>query len=566
MKLKSMVWLLGICILPWWHFTALAIESAKEFDSLSLIQWKPIEYIPVPNLNCLEPRASECQQQAIKATDQYEKLRIGWLEDLDIQKTDYFLMEPTKDVEALEKVYHRQSTKISLQKNANSPTAILVHGLFEDGYQMEKFETTLFSFGFNVINLVLSGHGVDTIGGQSLRSERWQSDLLAAYKFAAQISEKILLAGDSTGGLLVADLAAQDLPGITALVLAEPALRTQQYVAAAACAASDQVTQLGELNGLAKSLAGVNIPSMKAALSMQMACEVDILRRKIAFRNPIKSYTEDNFNDLSAGLEGLYAKIKIPTLILANELDVVVSNEEMKRFAKQRKDIVRYHEFRDLSHGKIPLSNAAVSELKSFAMDLFRLSGSELFFRQSLERLTQKIISDAALMENDFTNQQNLKELLKMKTFSADHLLKVHAAAVKNQNVEQLMSGGKRLRSLKSAENPDLRQLSKVGAQLDQLIENDKNTTYGEVVRRAIIGQKILLQMAAFSRGQQSFEQLTSAFGRLAEELTARDGLQTPSADKIQSRAAEFQKFQSENIAFVEKILKQNQSGELQIK
>lgn len=125
----------------------------------------------------------------------------------------------------------RDRTRVHIQVNEQGeilkgrPCAILIHGLFNSPVTMAAFETSAFNRGAHVISLRLPGHHeIDPTNLDHVSGGDWLRAVDEAYGWAHALSDEIVIAGHSTGGLL-ALMAAAKHPNVIkhALVLA-PAL------------------------------------------------------------------------------------------------------------------------------------------------------------------------------------------------------------------------------------------------------------------------------------------------------------------------------------------------------
>ncbi|MEI7528989.1 MAG: alpha/beta fold hydrolase, partial [Elusimicrobiota bacterium] len=106
-----------------------------------------------------------------------------------------------------------------------SETVLMIHGLTDSPWYMRALGGILYQQGYNVISLLLPGHGTMPENLLTVTKEQWQQEVDRGLAMAAGLGEHISLAGFSTGGALSLD-ALRRHPGLSAkkLFLFSPAL------------------------------------------------------------------------------------------------------------------------------------------------------------------------------------------------------------------------------------------------------------------------------------------------------------------------------------------------------
>ncbi|MFK8137846.1 MAG: alpha/beta hydrolase [Bdellovibrionales bacterium] len=120
----------------------------------------------------------------------------------------------------------------SSPEQKSTKTAILVHGLSDSPFYMKDIAAQLHFNGFNVLSVLLSGHGnplkngPDELGSKT-SWEDWVDDLNFSVLLAERFSHSIVLVGFSTGGSLITQLISEEQysPKISKAVLISPALK-----------------------------------------------------------------------------------------------------------------------------------------------------------------------------------------------------------------------------------------------------------------------------------------------------------------------------------------------------
>ena len=84
-------------------------------------------------------------------------------------------------------------------------TVIMIHGLTDSPWYMRKLGEILYRQGYNVISLLLPGHGTQPEDLTNATNEEWRSEVDRGLRMAAGFGERISMAGFSTGGALSLD-------------------------------------------------------------------------------------------------------------------------------------------------------------------------------------------------------------------------------------------------------------------------------------------------------------------------------------------------------------------------
>ncbi len=109
----------------------------------------------------------------------------------------------------------------------NKPTdkvVVLTHGLSDSPHTLRQFAELYFEKGYNVIGLLLTGHGSSPNDLTEVTVDDWKKDINKAVHIANQIGTNIELVGFSTGGALSIDFANHNPGLIKKMVLLAPAI------------------------------------------------------------------------------------------------------------------------------------------------------------------------------------------------------------------------------------------------------------------------------------------------------------------------------------------------------
>ena len=82
---------------------------------------------------------------------------------------------------------------------------LMVHGLTDSPYYMKALAKTFFEQGYNVVAVLLPGHGTKPEDLLHVLLREWREEVEYGMSIAEQLGEEVSLAGFSTGGALVVD-------------------------------------------------------------------------------------------------------------------------------------------------------------------------------------------------------------------------------------------------------------------------------------------------------------------------------------------------------------------------
>lgn len=158
----------------------------------------------------------------------------------------------------------------------SSKSALLLHGLSDSPFYMKDIGKLLFDQGYDVYAVLLEGHGTIDTDLQSVRLEDWQNQVSEAIESLRSHSERVLLAGFSTGAVLAIDYLSnhQQMP-ISGLMLFSPAIEIASKFAPFSC-------QLKGIMKWAKSQSNTNPnPTRYNLMATNGVCQLYRLTKKI---------------------------------------------------------------------------------------------------------------------------------------------------------------------------------------------------------------------------------------------------------------------------------------------
>lgn len=110
-----------------------------------------------------------------------------------------------------------------------SKTAILVHGLSDSPFYMKEIAESLHNKGYNILSVLLSGHGNPSDEGPmelvNVEYKDWQDNLIDTVLFSLWVSDSIDMIGFSTGSAVITNfLVKHNVKKINKSVLISPAI------------------------------------------------------------------------------------------------------------------------------------------------------------------------------------------------------------------------------------------------------------------------------------------------------------------------------------------------------
>ncbi|MEC9283105.1 MAG: alpha/beta fold hydrolase [Bdellovibrionota bacterium] len=297
-------------------------------------------YLPSLIANSFNIPSIECSDKHLCAYELQEKLN-SYYNDLSItQSVDKILYDELSRPQIF---IPQQNSKI---------TFVITHGLFLDGAQFSSLYEHLLALdnGPNIISVVLEGHGFDEGNLLDVRYQNWLSSLDNAISMAEQIGEKIVLVGQSTGGLLSTYMAFKYPEKIDGLILVEPAIKVAGLIESTACISPSLSFDLENFRFLIERFA--SIPDRRKYISPVTGCEVvrttrhledefskkNLKKHERKHKNPLKWVVDE------ARVEEMFKQLNLPIALFNHPHDLVVSPKWNKYLAKFSKGKLLYKE------------------------------------------------------------------------------------------------------------------------------------------------------------------------------------------------------------------------------
>jgi alpha-beta hydrolase superfamily lysophospholipase len=202
--------------------------------------------------------------------------------------------------------------------------ALLVHGLNDSAYYMQDIATRLYESGFNVITILLPGHGTDTADMRDVTAEQWREEVQTGLSVAALVGDRLVVGGMSLGGALAID-AALRLDDVAGLLLFVPALEFRSYNALA------WLTCAPILRSMAIDTAIAPNPVKYKYRVINGVCQLYRLMMHNV-RNAVQAPNGATLDD--AGIRAMAASIHVPTFIALTYADVRVSPRAILEFGE----------------------------------------------------------------------------------------------------------------------------------------------------------------------------------------------------------------------------------------
>lgn len=238
---------------------------------------------------------------------------------------------------------------------------ILIHGLYAGEGQFRDLAETLDDAGVFTFQLALPGHWGQQARSTEVGASEWIEELRRAIALTAAVSDRIVLIGQSTGGLLAinASLESTTKSSISGLVLLEPAVRVRHPISFAICAARHFGESVADFPNIREAVTRQSSSDNDKQYNLHMGCEVSNLRRRIllehlqAYEQPARYFAEGLRSFIPVSqifIDQYWSKrlgelINVPTLLFSNLSDDVVSVRDVEAFVdgipENRRTLVR---------------------------------------------------------------------------------------------------------------------------------------------------------------------------------------------------------------------------------
>lgn len=102
---------------------------------------------------------------------------------------------------------------IRVHPNDNRRSILLIHGLTDSPYYMKELGDIFYEKGYNVVGILLPGHGTKPEDLHDVKLAQWQAAVDKGLSIARRLGGETSIGGFSTGGALALDAVARHFPG-----------------------------------------------------------------------------------------------------------------------------------------------------------------------------------------------------------------------------------------------------------------------------------------------------------------------------------------------------------------
>jgi pimeloyl-ACP methyl ester carboxylesterase len=194
-------------------FTRLRREMIRAWVGLALLL-----------AGCAAPMAPPGEQVALACAGKLAPVEAAGCMAEAGQRFEAYRQDKLRLIQARSGGYRLPSAPMALlhpQRTAYS--ALLVHGLNDSAFYMGDLAEVLYGAGFNVVTVLLPGHGTDTRDMRDVKAEQWRAEVQAGLAMAHMVGEQVVLGGMSLGGTLAVDAVLRG-EKVAGLILFVPAL------------------------------------------------------------------------------------------------------------------------------------------------------------------------------------------------------------------------------------------------------------------------------------------------------------------------------------------------------
>ncbi|MDJ0807070.1 MAG: alpha/beta fold hydrolase [Gammaproteobacteria bacterium] len=204
-------------------------------------------------------------------------------------------------------------------------SVLLVHGLNDSAYYMEDIAALLYRQGFNVLTILLPGHGTKTQDMLEVTAEQWRAEVGRGLEMASLVGRKLIVGGFSLGGALTID-AALRRTDIHGLLLFSPAIKLRSFNA---------VSSLSCTPGLRELSVETNLPPNPVKYKHRVGNGVCQLSRIIENNLNQGERQPDEAASFTVRLEDMARRLKVPTFVALTYADARISPQAVLDWSGQ---------------------------------------------------------------------------------------------------------------------------------------------------------------------------------------------------------------------------------------
>lgn len=214
-----------------------------------------------------------------------------------------------------------------LHEGRTKNSALLIHGLNDSPYYLKDIAKTLFEQGYNVITVLLGGHGLNLEDMKEVSYLDWLNEVRWGLRIAGLLGENVTVGGFSAGGLLAVS-ASLEFSQIKNLLLFAPALKVKSVAGLGNRTA--KLTCMGVLNQISYDSAVGDSPVKYGTRSVNGACQVMNLINHLYNQVGRDIF----FYDADHVLLEIGSLIKIPTYLAVTTSDLRVNTRSLIEFGR----------------------------------------------------------------------------------------------------------------------------------------------------------------------------------------------------------------------------------------
>lgn len=212
-----------------------------------------------------------------------------------------------------------------LHPNRTEYSVLLIHGLNDSAYYMDDIAALLHTQGFNVLTVLLPGHGTDTRDMLEVTAEQWRAEVERGLQMASLIGRKVIVGGFSLGGALSID-AALRRSDIHGLLLFSPAIKLRSFNA---------VSNLACAPGFRSMSVETDLPPNPVKYKHRVGNGVCQLSRLIENNLGHGEIAREEAETFEQRLRDMGRRLRVPTFVALTYADARVSPQAMLDWSSQ---------------------------------------------------------------------------------------------------------------------------------------------------------------------------------------------------------------------------------------
>jgi pimeloyl-ACP methyl ester carboxylesterase len=225
--------------------------------------------------------------------------------------------------------------RVRIQANLmpQMPEIVIVsmHGLYGSQSQFREIYSQLEGYNINLIKMTLAGHGAHKSLAPNIKYQEWQDEISAILNIARKLGKKVIIMGQSTGGLLAVDSHFRNPELSDGLILIEPALDVDLDITAGACLLGSLVEDTSEVAWIADLFVPSLSGSARSGDSPAIGCEV------VGLAEELEELAREEFEMTLYSQYDVFKRLgrsfQIPVLMINNVSDEIVNQQINRSFA-----------------------------------------------------------------------------------------------------------------------------------------------------------------------------------------------------------------------------------------